>query len=98
MMLTNATDTSLLHTHERHLLTRGFLKIRSFGTSLAVQWLRLHAPNAGGPDSTPGRETKIPHTATKSSHAATTEPAPSRTHAPELEKPTCCNEDPAQPK
>ena len=24
------------------------------GTSLAVQWLRLHAPNAGGADLIPG--------------------------------------------
>ena len=31
------------------------------GTSLAVQWLRLHAPNAGGTGSIPGRGTKIPH-------------------------------------
>ena len=32
-------------------------------TSLAFQWLRLHAPNAGGPDSIPGRGTKIPQAA-----------------------------------
>ena len=30
------------------------------GTSLVVQWLRLHAPNAGSPGSIPGRGTKIP--------------------------------------
>ena len=29
-------------------------------TSLVVQWLRLHAPNAGGPDSIPGQGTR-PH-------------------------------------
>ena len=29
-------------------------------TSLAVQWLRFHASNAGGPGSIPGRGTKIP--------------------------------------
>ena len=34
-------------------------------TSLVVQWLRLHAPNAGGLGSIPGQGTKIPHTATK---------------------------------
>ena len=28
----------------------------SDGTSLVVQWLRLHAPNAGGPGSIPGQE------------------------------------------
>ena len=31
------------------------------GTSLAVQWLRLCASNAGGMDSIPGWGTKIPH-------------------------------------
>ena len=31
------------------------------GTSLAVQWLRLHTCTAGGVGSTPGRVTKIPH-------------------------------------
>ena len=33
------------------------------GTSLAVQWLRLHASSAGGCGSIPGRGTKIPHAA-----------------------------------
>ena len=33
------------------------------GTSLAVQWLRLRAPNAGGTGSIPGWGTKIPHVA-----------------------------------
>ena len=48
------------------------------GTSLVVQWLRLHAPNAGGPGSIPGQGTrslmpqlKIPHASKKFSHAAT---------------------------
>ena len=31
------------------------------GTSLAVQWLRLHASKAGGTGLTPGQGTKIPH-------------------------------------
>ena len=30
------------------------------GTPLAVQWLRLHTPNAGGLGSIPGQETRIP--------------------------------------
>ena len=30
-----------------------------------VQWLRLHAPNAGGPGLISGQGTKIPHAATK---------------------------------
>ena len=31
----------------------------NWGTSLAVQWLRLHAPKAGGTGSIPGQGTKI---------------------------------------
>ena len=31
------------------------------GTSLVVQWLRLHASNAGGKGSTSGQGTRIPH-------------------------------------
>ena len=31
------------------------------GTSLVAQWVRLRAPNAGGPGSIPGQGTKIPH-------------------------------------
>ena len=38
-------------------------KKKIHGTSLAVQWLRLCAPNAGGTGSIPGRGTKIPHAA-----------------------------------
>ena len=41
------------------------------GTSLVVQWLRLHAPNAGSLSSIPFKGAKIPHAATKSSHATT---------------------------
>ena len=49
------------------------------GTSLAVQWSRLQAPNAGGPGSIPGwgtrsrtrATTKIPHATTKIPRAAT---------------------------
>ena len=33
----------------------------ALGTSLAVQWLRLSAANAGGAGSSPGWGTKIPH-------------------------------------
>ena len=33
------------------------------GTSLAVQWLGLHASTAGGSGSIPGRGTKILHAA-----------------------------------
>jgi len=31
------------------------------GSSLAVEWLRLHAPNTRVMSSVPGWETKIPH-------------------------------------
>ena len=33
----------------------------NMGTSLAIQWLRLHASNSGGIDLSPGQATKIPH-------------------------------------
>ena len=35
------------------------------GTSLVVQWLRLHTPNAGGLGSIPGLGTKIPQAKTR---------------------------------
>ena len=59
------------------------------GISLVVQWLRLHAPKAGGPGSIPGQRTRshmlqlrvcIPQL--KFPHASTKDPA-------------CCNKDPA---
>ena len=37
------------------------------GTSLVVQWLRLHASNTGGVGSIPGQGTKNPH-ATRCGH------------------------------
>ena len=37
------------------LLGKCVLKDLGAGTSLAVQWLRLHAPNAGGLVSIPGQ-------------------------------------------
>ena len=46
------------------------------GTSLVAQWLRLCAPNAGGPGSIPGQGTgSHMHAATKSLHATTKEPS-----------------------
>ena len=40
-----------------------------------AQWLRLCAPNAGGPGLIPGQGARSHmHAATKSSHAATKEP------------------------
>ena len=34
------------------------IKIKYSGTSLVAQWLRLQAPNAGGPGSIPGQATR----------------------------------------
>ena len=61
------------------------IKNRTAGTSLVVQWLRLNAPNVGGPGPIPGQGTrscmlqlkahmlqlKIPHAAMKILPAAT---------------------------
>ena len=53
-----------------------FLTFKKSGTSLVVQWLRLHAPNAEGLGSIPGQGTRSHmHVATKSSHATTKDPA-----------------------
>ena len=47
----------------------------SQGTSLVVQWVRLHAPNAGGPGLIPGQRTRsCRHAATNSPRAATKSP------------------------
>ena len=49
---------------------------KSTGTSLVAQWIRFHAPNAGGPGSIPGQGTRSHmHVTTKNSHATTKEPA-----------------------
>ena len=39
------------------------MKKLKMGTSLAVQWLILHVPNAGGVGLIPGQGTKILHVA-----------------------------------
>ena len=45
------------------------------GISLVVQWVKLRAPNAGGPSSIPGWGTRFyMHATTKSLHAATKRP------------------------
>ena len=67
------------HTFQNHTLR----------TSLVVQWLRLHNPNAGGPGSIPGQGTRshvpqvrvrmpqlmIPHAATKDPARSNEDPA-----------------------
>ena len=45
--------------------------LRSLGTSLVVQWLRLYTSNAGDPGSIPDQGTKTPHASVKILHAAT---------------------------
>ena len=64
----------LWHIHTMELLF-GNKKELLLGTSLVVEWVRRHAPNAGGPGSIPAWGT-IAHThvATKSQHAATKSP------------------------
>ena len=65
-------------------------RVLEMGTSLVVQWVRLHTPNAGGPGSIPGQGTRsLMHAATKSSHASTKIP-----HA--AAKSACCNKEPAR--
>ena len=61
-----------------------FLKTTEIsGTSLVVQWLRLHTPSAGGPGLIPGQRTRS-HLLQQRLHAETKEPV-------------CCNSDPLQP-
>ena len=47
------------------LISKPKPKQKWWGTSLVVQWLRLHAPNAGCLGSIPGQGTKIPYATTK---------------------------------
>ena len=44
----------------QHWEGNSYLKVVRMGTSLAVQWLGLHASTAGGMGSIPGQGTKIP--------------------------------------
>ena len=48
------------------------LKTEFLGTSLVLQWVRLHTPNVGDQSSIPGQGTRSRmHAATKSPHEAT---------------------------
>ena len=72
--------TNIKHRREldqSYLVTRKeMVKVCTVGTSLVAQWLRLHAPNAGGPGSIPHQGTRSHmHAAAKSLHATTKEPA-----------------------
>ena len=59
-----------------------------------VQWLRIYLPcRAGDAGPIPVGRTKVPHaTGQLSPHTAAREPAQSRRHAPQLEKPVCHNQ------
>ena len=52
--------------HKCIMLMKDVKHKRLWGTSLAIQWLGLHAATAGGVGSIPGRGTKIPHAARRS--------------------------------
>ena len=47
------------NTRIRWAITKKGLETASAGTHLVVQWLRLHAPNAGGPGSVPSQGTRL---------------------------------------
>ena len=62
------------------------IKTYAEGTSLVVQWLRLHTPNEGGPRLIPGQGTSSRMLRLKIQPAAT-----------KMEDPMYCNQDPVQP-
>ena len=72
-MMSFYTNFQKIEEEETHTTDQN---IKRYGTSLVAQWIRLRAPNAGGPGSIPGQGARSHmHAATKSSHAATKEPA-----------------------
>ena len=62
------------------------------GTSLVVQWPRLHSTNAGGLGPIPGQGTwsHMPHQRVHMPQLK------KKSHMPQLKGPACCNQDPAQ--
>ena len=62
LYLPSLAPTAALHFPSRNT-QQMCCTFHSIGTSLAVQWLRLHALNAGDIGSIPGWGTKIPHAA-----------------------------------
>ena len=67
-------STSYGGTKPRRLLLPGSPTLKEPGTSLVIQWLRLHAPGAGGPPLIPGQGIRFPHASTKSLHAIARDP------------------------
>ena len=55
------TTSHLIIIHMTFLSLQGFQAVKTLcaGTSLVVQWLRLHIPNAGSLGSIPGRRTRF---------------------------------------
>ena len=49
-------------------------KKENVGTSLVVQWVRVRAPDAGGPGSIPGQGTRSHMPQLRSPHATTKDP------------------------
>ena len=58
----------------KHMPEKVTLKKPQRGTSLVVEWLRLHAPNSGSPGSIPGQGTKPRMPQLKAWHATTKGP------------------------
>ena len=56
----NSTKSFLMSKNRKSLINKG-----PHGTFLVVQWLRLHAPNTGGPGLIPGQGTRSLHAATE---------------------------------
>ena len=90
--LSDSTTTKKFHkrhniaitcTSEHKLCIRHRIE-NMFRTSLVVQWLRLHAPNAGGQGSIPNQRTRSHTLQLNTLHDSTKDP-------------TCQNQDLAQP-
>ena len=73
---------------------RGEGNERNMGTSLMVQFLRLHAAKTGGLGLIPGQGTRSHMLQLKFSHATAKK---NPTCFTKIKDPTCCNEDPVQP-
>ena len=67
-----------------------FLNIKVLWASLVAQWLRFHAPNAGGTDLIPGQGTNIPCAAQHSQiNKQTNKQIWNRTNNPEISPHIC---------
>ena len=72
-----------------------FIKRPVHGTSMVVQWLRIHLDTAGDMASIPGWRTKTPHATEQLSPCpATVEPMSAGVHVPQLENPCATATEP----